>query len=321
MSPEETAQAAKAEAFFAKLPDPPVNTLVEAAEAHAADEEGADEPSPKGRTAPASTPTPGSTKVTTPKDSTPSSTDSVADRVLAALKAGDLDTLADLTDQDPAGFDEKSTKWAAKNRKETKLKEEVSRLKADATAIVEHWEPIDDRASRFAQTKDYTLVKEMVELLTGEDWDSVSMKTFRAVRGNDPRVPELAKVVAAKDAELGELRTKQEKAADRALREALRDDLPSDHQVRKVPEWEDRVAKVLRDSIDPDTGEPELSFKQAAARVVRTVREEYQKYAGVFGDEPRPAKTRSASPERAAGSEPSTKRKLTREEYFASFSK
>jgi hypothetical protein len=315
-SPEAALEAKKA-AFFEKVPEPPANTLVALAEAH---DDAEPETDPKGE--PAAKPAKAPAKAASSQPAA-SADAPLADRLVAALKAGDLDTLADLTDQDPAAFDEKSTKWAARNRKEAKLKDEVAKVRADAQAVVEHWEPIDERATRFAATKDYRLVKELVELLTGEDFDSVTMKTFRAVRGEDPRVPELARTLAAKDAELADLRTTKEKASERAMREAIRDDLPADHVVRKVPDWEEKVLKVLRESVDQDTGEPELSFKQAAARVVRHVRDEYSKYAAVFDNEPRPAQTsrRARTPERAESAEPSTSRKRTRDEFFAAFSK
>lgn len=315
-SPEAVEKAR--EAFLSSIPDPPANTLVALAEGHAdADgEEGdGDEPAPKAAKPAAST---GKGAASQPSVSADAP---LADRLVAALKAGDLDTIADLTDQDPAAFDEKSTKWAAKNRKESKLKAEIEKVRTDAAAVVEHWEPIDDRASRFASTKNYTLVKEMVELLTGEDWDSVAMKTFRAVRGEDPRVPALTKAVQEREEEIVQYKTKAEKASERALRETLRSDLPEDHQVRKLPDWEEKVSSVLRESVDADTGEPELSLKQAAARVVRTAREAYQKYAGVFSDEPRPARTRATTPERAAGSAPANKRKLSAEEFYSQFGK
>lgn len=319
----EKAIEAKREAFLAKIPDPPENPLVAAEAAHAEAEGGAgDEPAPKAEAKPKKAAAAGAAPAaSTAGEAGASDAEApLADRVVAALKAGDLDLVADLTDQDPADFDEKSTKWAARNRKETKLKAEIAQVKADAAAVLEHWEPIDTRAAEFHRTKNYVLVKELVELLTGEDFDSAAMKTFRAVRGEDPRVPALTKELAARDEELTKHRTAQEKAADRALREALRDDLPEDHQVRKLPDWEDKVAAVLRESVDEDTGEPALSFKQAAQRVVRSARDAYQKYASVFAENtPAPARTRAETPERARGSAPATKRKLTPDEFYAQF--
>jgi hypothetical protein len=319
----EKPDTAKLEAFFAAIPDPPQNTLVALADGHADAEEtdAEDEPAPKGEAVskPAATK---NAKAAAASDAPAKSVGEdapLADRVLAALKAGDLDTLADLTDQDPSNFDEKSTKWAAKNRKEAKLKAEAEKVKADAQAIVDHYEPIDTRVERFQTTRDYRVVKELVELLTGEDFDSVAMKTFRAVRGEDPRVPVLAKRLEATEAELAGERTAKEKASDRALREALRDDLPSDHQVRKLPDWEDQVAAVLRESFDEDLGEPSLSFKQAAQRVVRRAKDAYQKYASVFAEPSAAPPRRASAPERAAGAAPAGKRKLTQEEFYSQF--
>jgi len=309
--------AAAREAFFAKVPDPPEKDVV-AAQSADGDEEG--DEAPKGRAARAeadASPAASSTKKEKPSDNDSAS---VADRVVAALKAGDLDTLADLTDQDPAAFDEKSTKWAARNRKDAKRKEEIEKVRADAKAIVDHYEPIDSRLDAFQKTRDYAIVAELVELLTGEDFDSVGMKVFRARKGVDPRVPELTKKLQEREAEVADLRTTKEKAADRALREALRDDLPEDHVVRKLPDWEDRVARTLRESVD-DTGEPALSFKQAANRVVRKEREEYEKRAAVFGEAPKPPKTRAETPERARAATGAGQRKISRDEFFASFGK
>lgn len=306
--------AAAREAFFAKVPDPPEKDVVAAQSADAgdADEEAEEAPAKADPKAKAEK-----------KPATDAASDQlpVADRIVAALKAGDLDTLADLTDQDPATFDEKSTKWAARNRKDAKRKEEIEKVRADAKAIVDHYEPIDTRLEAFQKTRDYAIVAELVEILTGEDFDSVGMKVFRARKGVDPRVPELTKRLQEREAEVADLRTTKEKAADRALREALRDDLPEDHVVRKLPDWEDRVARVLRESVD-DTGEPALSFKQAANRVVRKEREEYEKRAAVFGGAPpAPAKTRAATPERSAPASGAGQRKLTRDEFFASYGK
>lgn len=317
--PEAEAQAAR-EAFFAAIPDPP------SASRGAEDDDGGDEtPDPKdddavdtktaaSKSAPAAAASASSKQADVGEDAP------LADRVVAALKAGDLDLLADLTDQDPASFDEKSTKWAARNRKEDRLKKEMAKVQADAKAVVDHYEPVDSRLVTFEKTRDYSVIGEIVELLTGEDFDSVGMKIFRARKGVDPRVPELTRKLQEREAEVAEARTTKEKAADRALREALRDDLPEDHVVRKLPDWEDRVARVLRDSVD-ETGEPALSFKQAAARVVRKEREEYEKRAAVFGEAPTKPKARATTPERAAGAGGGTRRKLTPDEFFASFGK
>lgn len=323
MTDAEKAQEAKAEAFFAKIPDPPKNTLVAAEEAHAdAEEADGNAPTPKAAAAASSskeTAVSPAKAGTSAKTADAAASATVVDRVLAALKAGDVDALADLTDQDPADFDEKSTKWASRNRKEAKLKAEVEKVKADAKEVVDHYAPLDESVTKFHATKDYALVKSTVEFLFGEDFDSLIMKTFRAVRGQDPRVPELSRALAAKDEELTTHRTKSAKAADVALREALRDDLPDDHQVRKLPDWEEKVAAVLRESVDEDTGDPALSFKQAAQRVLRKAKEQYEKYASAFGDAPATPRGRAETPERAAPAAGAKKRPLTKEEFFASF--
>lgn len=296
-----------------------MNPLVLLGEANPAPdaEDAGDEPAPKAPVAKKEPAAAGLKPAGTPG----AAADDPTAAVLAALKAGDLDALADLTDQDPAAFDEKSTKWAARNRKEAKLKDEVAQVRADATAIVAHYEPLDSKTTEFQKTKNYALVKDVVELLFGEDWDSVAMKVFRAVRTDDPRVPALTKALAEKDAVLAETKSSRATAAERALVEAVRDDLPDDHQVRKLPEWETRVVAVLRESLDEDTGEPALSFKQAAQRVLRAAKTEYEKYAGAFGGAAsaagRPA--RATTPERAAGSTPAAKRKMTKDEFFATF--
>ncbi len=314
------ADETKRAAFFAAIPDPPTNPLVALAAEHEAADDGAD---PKDA-APSQVAATSGRVAAAAAGSAKAAPDGAADaplvdRVVAALKAGDLDQLADLTDQDPSSFDEKSTKWAARNRKEAKLKDEIAQVRADASAIVAHYEPLDTKVAEFHSTKNYALVKDIVELLLGEDFDSATMKTFRAVRTQDPRVPALTKQLAEKDAALAETKSAKTAAAERALVEAVRDDLPDDHQVRKLPEWETRVVAELRDSVDEDTGEPSLSFKQAAQRVLRKAKTEYEKYAGAFGGGATPAKDRAKTPERAGGTSPSTKRKLTRDEFFASF--
>lgn len=300
--------AAKKAEFFAKLPDPPAHdaSVVDAA----SEEKPATKPAPKDAPVEKSA---GASKDTPAADSPAVASDApLADRVVAALKAGDLDALAELTDQDPAAFDEKSTKWAARNRREQKLKAELAKVKSDAEAVVEHYAPIDERIERFQATRDYALVAQVVELLTGEAWSDV-----RAQLDGVPGRKDVEGRVAA----LVERRGTDTKAEERVLREAIRDDLPDDHQVRALPDWEERVVAVLRESVDEVTGEPELSFKQAAQRVVRRAKDEHARLAKAFGGGAAPARPAGQAPERAAGAAPATKRKVTREEFFATFSK
>lgn len=297
------------EAFFAKLADPPSNVAAAPAE------EAPEEESPKSestgvtpekvtsRSSDANTAASSSAKADSPVTG--------ADReaaILAALRDGDLDTLAELTDQDPAAFDEKSTKWAARNRRETKLKNDLAKVKANAEAVVAHYAPLDERLERYqADPNDLEAVVEILELVTGEKRAAI--------------IPKLAQLgaVGERVERLVERRAAGGAAADRALREAVADDVPDDHQVRKLPDWEDAVVAVLRESVDEYTGEPSISFKQAAARVVRREKDRLAKLSKAFGAEPAPAAPRPGAPERAAGAAPAPRRARTKEEFFASF--
>jgi hypothetical protein len=238
------------------------------------------------------------------------------DSVRAALKAGDLDLVAELLDEDPAGFDEKTPKWAARQRKEKKLKEESAAVRTQAETIVKRWAPVSALASDVAQGA-FDKLPELVEMLTGHDWDSAAMKAFRARTSTDPRVPALTKRAAEAESRLADAEAERTKHADRAFHETIRDEVPVKDVVRKIDGWEEKVARVLRDSVDADLGEPTLSVKQAAARVVRKEREEYEKRAAVFADAPPARAPRGRTPERADGASGTTKRKVTREEWLA----
>lgn len=294
------------EAFFAKLADPPSNVAAAPAE------EAPEEESPKAATPAASVNAqPADSKKAAPDSAPDAKAGSATDReaaILAALRDGDLDTLAELTDQDPAAFDEKSTKWAARNRRETKLKNDLAKVKANAEAVVAHYAPLDERLERYqADPTDLEAVVEILELVTGEKRAAI--------------IPKLAQLgaVGARVERLVERRAAGGTAADRALREAVADDVPDDHQVRKLPDWEDAVVAVLRESVDEYTGEPSISFKQAAARVVRREKDRLAKLSKAFGAEPAPAAPRPGAPERAAGAVPAPRRARTKEEFFASF--
>lgn len=306
MTDEETAAEAKKEAFLAKLADPPPNAA-SAAGAEAADE-GDDPKAQSAATAPAATssaagsapPATGASARVAPSSVVSAPAD-VAEKVLTALKAGDLDAVAELTGADSADFDEKSTKWAARNRREAGLRKEIETVRTDAKTILEHYEPLDRHLERFDQTKDYGAVRDLVEYVTNEPWARVAPKLGLAPAASTVPAPRRAP------------------AAERVLVEAVRDDVPDDHQVRKLPGWEDRVVAILKENIDEHTGEPAISFRQAAARAVRRAKDEHAKLAPVFG-EPAPATTPSAKgPARADGASPANRRKLTREEFLANF--
>ncbi len=238
------------------------------------------------------------------------------DAIKRALKSGDLETLGELLDEDPAGFDEKTPKWAARNRREAKLKAENAEIVAKVESVVQRYSRADELSAR-VRGGDFAALPDLVQHLTGQDWDSASIKAFRAVRNADPRVATLSARVAELEPVAQERESERTKAADRAFYETLRDEVPAGDTVRRVPEWEAKVALVLRESLDPDLGEPSLSVKQAAARVVRREKEEYEKRAAIFQDEPRKSnKPRAKTPERAEGASGTATRKLSREEWL-----
>ncbi len=239
--------------------------------------------------------------------------------LLQALRAGDLDTIADLLGEDPAGFDEKTPKWAARQRKEAKLIADRDRVMRQAETVVERWSPVS-RLVEQAQSNPAALL-ELVGLLTGQDPDQAWTAAVRARGSVDPRVPVLTTQLAQKDTRLAEYEAERAARADAAFYETLRDEVDPKSVVRKIEGWEAKVAQVLRDSIDPDLGEPKLSTKQAADRVVRREREEYERRASVFGGDSAPKKPRQRSPERAAGSTGTKIRKLSKEEWLAAQSK
>ena len=307
MSDDTTAAEAAREAFFAKLADPPDNVAVEMAREA---EEGAGEPDPKVESA-STTATP---PATTSRSSAARSADaskaapdtaappaSTADAVLAALKAGDLDAIADLTGADPADFDESSIKWAARNRREAGLRKDIEKVRSDARQILEHYEPIETQVEAFdaAGGRDWGPVRAIVEHVTGKPWAVAAAQLGLGSGGPAASAPS--------------------PAAERVLTEAVRDDVPDDHQVRQLPGLEQRVVRVLREHMDDHTGEPSISFRQAAARALRHARDEYARLAPIFGPAAPAAAPRGQAPERAETAAPGTRRKLTPDEFYARF--
>jgi hypothetical protein len=295
---EQAALEAKKAAFLAKLSDPPPNvaTVTNAVEDDADEvEDTGDEPAPKAETA-----TTAGTAAT-PKASESAPTADVAAKVLAALKAGDLDTVAELTGADSADFDERSTRWAARNRREAGLRKEIETVRSDTKAILEHYEPFDQHVTRYDQTKDPGALRDLLEYVTGQPWARVA-----------PTLG-LAPAAAATPA------PRRAPAAERVLLEAVRDDVPDDHQVRQLPGWEDRVVTILKENIDEVTGEPAISFRQAAARAVRRAKDEHAKLTPVFGGATPPKPTKAATPERADAATPANRRKMTPDEFYAKF--
>jgi hypothetical protein len=301
-SEEQAALEAKKAAFLAKLSDPPPNvaTVTNATEDDDETEDAGDEPAPKAETKSALPA--GAASAPAAKPSADSATaEPLADRVLAALKAGDLDTVAELTGADSADFDEKSTRWAARNRREAGLRKEIETVRSDAKAILEHYEPFDAHVGRYDQTKDPGALRDLLEYVTGEPWARVAPKLG------------LAPAAAATPA------PRRAPAAERVLLEAVRDDVPDDHQVRQLPGWEDRVVAILKENIDEVTGEPAISFRQAAARAVRRAKDEHAKLTPVFGGAAPPKPPKAATPERADVATPANRRKMTQDEFYAKF--
>lgn len=254
---------------------------------------------------------------------TPSETHSAASAVdldpaqlRKALAAGDLDAVAEALGEDPALYSEKSTKWAAARRKEAKLKAERDRVAQQAESIVTKTKPVFELSEK-VQAGEFTKFVELAEYLTGMDYDALVLKVARARHGSDPQVEVLKKRVAELEPVAAERAAERTTAAERALHETLRDELAPDHKVRAFEGWEAKVAAVLRESMDEDLGEPTLSPRQAADRVVRREREEYERRAKVFGAAPAPAKPRAKTPERAEGAAGANKRKLSRDEWLA----
>lgn len=321
-------QTVSFEEFIAKVPDAPSSSFPHAepeeAEAPPKDESAAPSPArdEKGKFSkredkapepPAGDPQPEAEK----SAKTPSSGDP-RDAILAALRAGDLDVLADLTDEDPAKFDEKTVKWAKQKQYETRLRVERDQIATKAEAIVQRWSPVSQLAEAVANG-DAARLPELVELLTGQDYDGLIMKAARARGANDPQVPVLKKQIADRDAELEKTRAARAEAADRAFYETLRDEVPADSLVRQIDGWEKRVADTLREAFDPGLGESRFSVAQAVTRVVRKEREEYERRAKVFGAETpaKPKKEKAPAVERASGATAAKVRKMTRDEWLA----
>lgn len=313
--------ADKFAAFLSKVPDAPPNNLP-GASAEPADPkaEGGDAPPEKsssdesGPTTAQSQPEPAKTPTSTAESASAPDLDAVK----AALKSGDLDALAELLDEDPALYDEKTTKWAARNRREAKLKAERDATTAKAARVVERWAPVADEVEAITQRGEYARVFELVEALTGEPAAQVWTKALQARGPADPRVPVLAKRAQDAEARAAAAEAERAKRADEAFYETLRDEVDASSLVRQIDGWEAKVAEVLRESLDPELGEPKLSVRQAADRVLRRERAEFEKRAKVFGGGESPAKpARSKTPERASGASGAKTKKLSREEWLA----
>lgn len=315
----ESAPKKSFEEFLASVPEAPSSSKTEAAEATAeeapATEEGkAAEAAEPVTTAPAAK---GADSAQTAQSATSAGPDLDPATLRAALASGDLDALAEALGEDPALYSEKSTKWAAARRKEQKLKAERDSVTKKAEAIVQRTQPVYELAEA-VQQGEFAKFVELAQYLTGMDYDQLVMKVARARHGSDPQVEVLKRRVAELEPVVAERTAAKQTAAERAFMETLRDEVAVGHQVRALDGWEAKVAAVLKESVDEDLGEPTLSAKQAADRVLRREREEFEKRAKVFGGGSAPAKPKGAkAPERASGAAGAKVRKLSREEWLA----
>jgi len=255
----------------------------------------------------------------------PTDREPVPQWVLEALRKGDLDAIAEAVEEDPALFHENTPRWAARNRKEAKLKAERDAIRQKAESVVQRTAPIFEEVQA-VQSGRYDRLPALVELLLGEgfSWDDAVLKVARARHASDPRVPVLERQLQEERARAAEFEAQQVKSAERAFIEYIRDEVSQEDPIRKLPDWEQRVAKVLRDpdNFDPDLGEPKLSVAQAVRRVIRKEKEEFDRRAALFGEPPRPTPPpKKGGLERAARTGPAPVRRATKAEWLSKWSK
>lgn len=306
------------EAFLASVPEAPSSSKSDPAAAEGAP--AAEDPKAGSSASPSTAPSADAPGAAAPAGTAAAqaSTDLDPASLRKALASGDLDALAEALGEDPALYSERSTKWAAARRKEQKLKAERDRVAQQAEAIVTRTKPVFELSEK-VQAGEFTKFVELAEYLTGMDYDALVLKVARARHGSDPQVEVLKKRVAELEPVVAESAKAKTSAAEKAFLETLRDEVAAGHQVREFEEWESKVAAVLRESVDEDLGEPTLSVKQAADRVLRREREAFERRAKVFGGGAAPARKAAAkAPERASGAVGTPKRKLTRDEWLAS---
>lgn len=237
--------------------------------------------------------------------------------LIKALTAGDLDSIAEIADVDPALFDKSTRKWARNQRVRAELETKA------ATAIRER-----DEAKKSRETVDAVVgaikggahdrVFELLQLLTAEDPDALLTRAVRARAIKDPRVPVLEASLKERDEKLSELEKDQLQRADTAYVEIIKDEVPAAHDVRKIPGWARKVAKTLKASLDPELGEPKLSVTQAANRVLRREKEKHERGLQIFGGAPE-RKTAPDPLARAGSTRGTTPGTLSREAFFARF--
>jgi hypothetical protein len=235
-----------------------------------------------------------------------------------ALAEGDLETVADILGEDPASYKEGTRKWAAKQRVQAEQQREYARVSKQAESVVTRWKPVAD-LTQAVDGGDYSKVPELLRTLgIREDWDSLVMKAVRSRGTQDPQAEVLKRRVAELEAQVP--RVDEQAVAEKAFHEIIRDEVDTKHKVRDIEDWEAKVGAVLKDSLDPDLGEPKLSAKQAADRVLRREREAFEKRRKVFDETQKPARKVSAL-ERPALGGGARVAKLSKEEFFQQVAK
>lgn len=298
--------------FIAALPEPepsaPEGPAAEAVEASPKDEEGEPDTTDLSPEVPAKTPIAGETL--------PSNE---AASLRKALADGDLETVADILGEDPASYKEGTRKWAAKQRIAAEQQRENARVSKQAETVVTRWKPVAD-LTQAVDAGDYAKVPELLRALgIREDWDSLVMKAVRAKHTQDPQTEVLKRRVAELEAQAP--RVDERATAEQAFHEIIRDEVDTKHQVRGIEDWEAKVGAVLKESLDPDLGEPKLSTKQAADRVLRREKEAFERRRKVFDDAPAKPRRAASALERPALGGGAKVAKLSKEEFFQQVAK
>jgi hypothetical protein len=239
----------------------------------------------------------------------------VREAVRAALEKGDLDAVAEAVGAEGAKFDKAARKWAKQQAKIHALETKLSQAEAQGASISKIKGIVEQiNQGRFEAT--FELIRE----LTGQDPDGLVIKAIRSRAVADPRVEALEAERRKLAEELERAKSVPLDAAEKAFLEIIKDEVPSDHEVRQLPGWAKKVAKLVKASVDPDTGEAALSARQAAARVLRKEKEAFEARAKVFGKGERPPAKPTPPLERQGSTAPAPGRKLTEAEFFARFS-
>lgn len=152
-------------------------------------------------------------------------------------------------------------------------KAEVTRMVNDTLGAVQ---PVLD-VIESAQKDDFPAIDLFIETAFGMSFNDYCA---RRLRGNSKETPaeRAAKLKAEKlEKELAELKAgkaepesvKGDAKAPKVSDKWLDSEVPSDHAVRDLAGWQDKVQEVYQDSYDADTEEYDLSIEDAADKVFR----------------------------------------------------